>query len=160
MPDVMTLAKGLGGGLPIGACMAFGPTSGSARGRAATARTFGGNPAGCAAALAVLDTIEKEGLLDHGRPARRAARRGRARGPATRWSPGCAGAGLLLGHRAHRPTCPPPWRTGPHRAGLPGQRRSSPTRCGSPRRSMLTAAQVDDFVAALPALLDGPEASA
>jgi acetylornithine aminotransferase len=63
-PDVITLAKGLGGGLPIGACVA--------RGRAADAlvkgdhgSTFGGNAVACAAALAVLDTIENDQLLDH-----------------------------------------------------------------------------------------------
>ncbi|WP_044373931.1 acetylornithine transaminase [Streptomyces noursei] len=62
--DVITLAKGLGGGLPIGATLAFGPaaelltpgTHGS---------TFSGNPVVCAGALAVLDTIEADGLLDH-----------------------------------------------------------------------------------------------
>jgi acetylornithine/N-succinyldiaminopimelate aminotransferase len=61
--DVVTLAKGLGGGLPIGAVVG--------RGEAATAlhkgdhgTTFGGNPVVCAAALAVLRTIEQEGLLD------------------------------------------------------------------------------------------------
>jgi acetylornithine/N-succinyldiaminopimelate aminotransferase len=64
VPDVVTLAKGLGGGLPIGACLAGG--------EAATAlqpgdhgSTFGGNPVSGAAALAVLDTMESDGLLDH-----------------------------------------------------------------------------------------------
>jgi acetylornithine aminotransferase len=61
-PDVITLAKGLGGGMPIGACIAFG-----AAGELLTAgqhgSTFGGNPVSCAAALAVLDTIERDGLL-------------------------------------------------------------------------------------------------
>jgi acetylornithine aminotransferase len=64
VPDVMTLAKGLGGGLPIGAVVAFGSAAdlfvpgdhGS---------TFGGNPVSCAAALAVIDTIESQGLLEH-----------------------------------------------------------------------------------------------
>ncbi|MHB1211417.1 MAG: acetylornithine transaminase [Candidatus Nanopelagicales bacterium] len=63
VPDVVTLAKGLGGGLPIGAVLA--------RGRAATlfrpgshGSTFGGNPVSCAAALAVIDAIEGDGLLD------------------------------------------------------------------------------------------------
>ena len=63
-PDVITLAKGLGGGLPLGACVAFGKaadlftpgTHGS---------TFGGNPIACAAGLAVIRTIANEGLLDH-----------------------------------------------------------------------------------------------
>jgi acetylornithine/N-succinyldiaminopimelate aminotransferase len=62
-PDVLTLAKGLGGGLPIGACVGFGDYgTGFAKGDHGS--TFGGNPVACAAALAVLDTIEREGLLD------------------------------------------------------------------------------------------------
>jgi acetylornithine/N-succinyldiaminopimelate aminotransferase len=61
-PDVITLAKGLGGGLPIGACIGLGEYGGVlARGDHGS--TFGGNPVACAAALAVLDTIEADGLL-------------------------------------------------------------------------------------------------
>jgi acetylornithine/N-succinyldiaminopimelate aminotransferase len=63
-PDVLTLAKGLGGGLPIGACIGFGD-AGTAFGKGDHGSTFGGNPVACAAALAVLDTIEAEGLLEH-----------------------------------------------------------------------------------------------
>jgi len=62
IPDVITLAKGLGGGLPIGACVGIGGC-GSALGKGDHGSTFGGNPVACAAALAVLDTIEREGLL-------------------------------------------------------------------------------------------------
>ena len=62
IPDVITLAKGLGGGLPIGACVGIGGC-GSALGRGDHGSTFGGNPVACAAAFAVLDTIEREGLL-------------------------------------------------------------------------------------------------
>jgi len=63
-PDVLTLAKGLGGGLPIGACIGLGDCgTGFARGDHGS--TFGGNPVACAAALAVLDTIERDGLLAH-----------------------------------------------------------------------------------------------
>lgn len=65
-PDVMTLAKALGAGVPIGACLA--------RGAAADVfqpgnhgSTFGGNPLACAAALATLRTIEDEGLLENAR---------------------------------------------------------------------------------------------
>ena len=61
-PDVMTLAKGLGGGLPIGACVGFGE-AGSALVAGDHGSTFGGNPVACAAALAVLDTIETDDLL-------------------------------------------------------------------------------------------------
>jgi acetylornithine/N-succinyldiaminopimelate aminotransferase len=63
-PDVLTLAKGLGGGLPIGACIGFGAAA-TALGRGDHGSTFGGNPVACAAAQAVLDTIESEGLLAH-----------------------------------------------------------------------------------------------
>jgi len=62
-PDVMTLAKGLGGGVPIGACLAnpradvFEPGDHGS--------TFGGNPLACAAALAVLRVIERDGLVGH-----------------------------------------------------------------------------------------------
>jgi acetylornithine aminotransferase len=64
VPDVITLAKGLGGGLPIGACIGLGAAADLLEpGHHGT--TFGGNPVCCAAALAVLDTIASEGLLDH-----------------------------------------------------------------------------------------------
>jgi len=65
-PDIMTLAKGLGGGVPIGACLAidsvakvFGPGS--------HASTFGGNPLACAAALAVFRVLLEGRVLDHAR---------------------------------------------------------------------------------------------
>ncbi|HUP99793.1 MAG TPA: acetylornithine transaminase, partial [Aeromicrobium sp.] len=64
VPDLVTAAKGLGGGIPIGACIAFGPTGDLIRpGQHGT--TFGGNPVACAAALAVLDVIESDELLAH-----------------------------------------------------------------------------------------------
>lgn len=66
VPDVMTLAKGLGNGIPIGACLA--------RGRAADlftpgshGSTFGGNPLACRVACTVLDIVEDQGLLDNAR---------------------------------------------------------------------------------------------
>ena len=64
VPDVLTLAKGLGGGLPIGACIGVG-VAGTALRQGDHGSTFGGNPVACAAALAVLDTIERDGLLAH-----------------------------------------------------------------------------------------------
>ena len=64
LPDVMTTAKGLGNGVPIGACLTrtkandlFKPGNHGS--------TFGGNPLACAAGLAVLDTIEQQQLLSH-----------------------------------------------------------------------------------------------
>ncbi|MFG1926187.1 acetylornithine transaminase [Cryptosporangium sp. NPDC048952] len=61
-PDVVTLAKGLGGGLPLGATLAFGDAA-ALFGPGSHGSTFGGNPVCCAAALAVLDTIVNDDLL-------------------------------------------------------------------------------------------------
>jgi acetylornithine/N-succinyldiaminopimelate aminotransferase len=61
-PDIITLAKGLGGGLPIGACIGLGKAAGLLT-PGTHGSTFGGNPVACAAALAVLRTIEQDGLL-------------------------------------------------------------------------------------------------
>ncbi|WP_067502627.1 acetylornithine transaminase [Actinoplanes sp. TFC3] len=94
-PDVVTLAKGLGGGLPIGACLAFGRaaelfTPGS------HGTTFGGNPVSCAAGLAVIRTIAGEGLLDHVKRVGELIRRG-IEGLNHPLVSGVRGAGLLLG---------------------------------------------------------------
>jgi acetylornithine/N-succinyldiaminopimelate aminotransferase len=63
-PDVVTVAKGLGGGFPIGACIGLGD-AGTLLEPGNHGTTFGGNPVACAAALAVIATIESEDLLDH-----------------------------------------------------------------------------------------------
>lgn len=62
-PDVMTLAKGLGGGFPIGAVVAFGERAGSLLTKGDHGTTFGGNPLAAAAANATLDAIEAVDLL-------------------------------------------------------------------------------------------------
>jgi len=61
-PDVMTLAKGLASGVPIGACIGVGPAAGVFK-PGNHGSTFGGNPLACAAALATLDIIEEERLM-------------------------------------------------------------------------------------------------
>ena len=61
-PDLLTLAKALGGGLPIGAMLAFGPAADLFQ-PGSHGSTFGGNPVSCAAALAVIDTIVGDDLL-------------------------------------------------------------------------------------------------
>ena len=63
VPDAMTLAKGLGGGVPIGALLAFGPDNARRLTPGQHGTTFGGNPLAAATALAVLDTIDSQGLL-------------------------------------------------------------------------------------------------
>lgn len=68
-PDVLTTAKGLGNGFPIGCCMARG-TAATVLGPGDHGTTFGGNPLGCAVALAVLDTLESEQLWQRADPIR------------------------------------------------------------------------------------------
>ncbi|WP_255377919.1 MULTISPECIES: acetylornithine transaminase [unclassified Mycobacterium] len=63
-PDVVTLAKGLGGGLPIGACLAIGPAA-ELLTPGLHGSTFGGNPVCAAAALAVLRVLAQENLVRH-----------------------------------------------------------------------------------------------
>jgi acetylornithine aminotransferase len=65
VPDAMTLAKGLGGGVPIGALMTFGPEVTGLLTAGQHGTTFGGNPLACAAGLAVIETIERDSLLDN-----------------------------------------------------------------------------------------------
>jgi acetylornithine aminotransferase len=92
-PDIVTLAKGLGGGFPIGACIGLG--------RAASlfepgnhGTTFGGNPVACAAALAVIRTIEDERLLERTTVLGQKLRDGLAADPRVAE---VSGAGLLIG---------------------------------------------------------------
>jgi acetylornithine/N-succinyldiaminopimelate aminotransferase len=93
-PDVVTLAKGLGGGLPLGACIGFGAAAELLR-PGQHGSTFGGNPVSCAAALAVLDTIESEGLLVNADRMGAAIREG-VRGLAHPLTDQVRGRGLLL----------------------------------------------------------------
>ncbi|MEA3485181.1 MAG: acetylornithine transaminase [Candidatus Aerophobetes bacterium] len=65
-PDIMTLAKPLGGGLPIGAALAKENVAASFE-PGDHASTFGGNPLACAAALAFLNVVEEEGLVEKAR---------------------------------------------------------------------------------------------
>lgn len=64
LPDIVTLAKGLGGGMPIGACVAATPAARLLE-KGQHGSTFGGNPVACAAGSAVVETIRADGLLEH-----------------------------------------------------------------------------------------------
>jgi acetylornithine aminotransferase len=149
-PDVITLAKGLGGGLPIGACLAFGPAAELFR-PGAHGTTFGGNPVSCAAGLAVIGTIAGEGLLDNVKRVGERLRRGveALRHPLVR---GVRGAGLLLGVEL----------TAPVSAALAAHLRDAgflvnPVQPGVVRLApplILTTEQADAFLAALPAALE------
>ncbi|WP_434992617.1 acetylornithine transaminase [Arthrobacter sp. Ld5] len=65
LPDAMTLAKGLGGGFPIGALVTFGEDVSALIGAGQHGTTFGGNPVATAAGLATLHVLESTGALDH-----------------------------------------------------------------------------------------------
>jgi acetylornithine aminotransferase len=91
-PDVVTLAKGLGGGLPIGATVALGETA-DLLGPGMHGSTFGGNPVSCAAALAVLEVLDRDEVL----PAVRHRGRQLADGLRTGDVADIRGRGLLLG---------------------------------------------------------------
>ncbi|MCL3819153.1 acetylornithine transaminase [Aeromicrobium wangtongii] len=99
VPDVVTLAKGLGGGLPIGACIALGDAATLLQpGNHGT--TFGGNAVSTAAALAVIATIERDGLLEHAVTIGDQLRRGLADHPLVA---DVTGRGLLIGVVLNQP---------------------------------------------------------
>jgi acetylornithine/N-succinyldiaminopimelate aminotransferase len=149
-PDVITLAKALGGGLPIGAMLAFGDaadllTAGS------HGSTFGGNPIAAAAALAVLDTIRDEGLLERAKEIEHRFTAG-IEGLGHAGISGVRGRGALLGVVLTADVAPAleaRLRTAGFltNAVAPGVLRLAPS-------LVLTDAQIDAFVAALPATLD------
>ena len=91
-PDLVTLAKGLGGGIPIGACIGLGD-AGHLFEPGNHGTTFGGNPVACAAGLAVLDTLRDDGLLAHATTLGEHLRTGLADPRVTE----VRGAGLLIG---------------------------------------------------------------
>lgn len=105
-PDVMTLAKGLGNGVPVGAMLAAAPIAGVLD-AGSHGSTFGGNALACAAALAVCEVLESEGVLAHARAMGDRLRAGletlAGRYPAIQ---GVRGRGLLLGVVLDRPGAP------------------------------------------------------
>ncbi|WP_021596136.1 acetylornithine transaminase [Actinomadura welshii] len=149
-PDVLTLAKGLGGGLPIGACVAFGP-NGDLFAKGDHGSTFGGNPVAAAAALAVLTTIEKDGLLAHAA----------AVGETLAAELDAIGHPLLAGVRGRGL-----WRaavlTGPHAPAVEAAARDAgflvnalqPDAVRLAPPLILTAEQARSFAGAFPAILD------
>ena len=159
-PDVVTLAKGLGGGLPIGACMVFIdrlPDLASWLPPGSHGSTFGGNPVSCAAALAVLRTIAAEGLLDHVKRLGERLRKGieALEHPLVT---GVRGAGLLLGVTLRRPAAPALAAALRAAGFLVNPVQPDVVRLAPPL--ILTAEQADAFLAALPAALQTTEAAA
>jgi acetylornithine aminotransferase len=156
VPDVVTLAKGLGGGLPIGACIGIGP-AGRLLEPGQHGSTFGGNPVCCAAALAVLDTIADQGLLEHVRQVGKEI----ATGVEALGHPlvtDVSGAGLMIGIGLAAPVSAAV-STAAREAGyllnnaVPDRLRIIPP-------LVLTEAHAREFLGALPAFLDAGAAAA
>jgi acetylornithine aminotransferase len=103
MPDVITLAKGLGGGVPVGACVARGE-AGTLFQPGSHGSTFGGNPLACTAGLTTLDIIESENLCqnatDVGAHIRSSLQRALAETPGVK---DIRGKGLMIGIELDRP---------------------------------------------------------
>ncbi len=149
-PDVITLAKALGGGLPIGAMLAFGDTA-DLMTAGSHGSTFGGNPITAAAALAVLDTIRDEGLLERAKEIEHRFTAG-IEGLVHAGISGVRGKGALLGVVLTADVAAEleaQLRTAGFltNAVAPGVLRLAPP-------LVLTDGQIDAFVAALPAALD------
>lgn len=103
LPDVMTLAKGLGSGVPIGACLTSGKAAGLFK-PGNHGSTFGGNPLACTAALTTLATIESEGLMAHAEKLGVALRQGLADALAgISGIVAIRGQGLMIGIELDRP---------------------------------------------------------
>nr|WSX52761.1 acetylornithine transaminase [Streptomyces sp. NBC_00974] len=155
-PDLVTLAKGLGGGLPIGALAAFGPAADLLQpGQHGT--TFGGNPVACAAGLAVIETIAAEGLLAQVKGRGERLRDG-IEGFAHPLVSHVRGAGLLLGIVLTGPLAPQVQRAAQDAGFLVNAPAPDVVRLMPPY--VLSEAEADAFLRALPGVLDAAKAAA
>lgn len=149
-PDVMTLAKGLGGGFPIGAVVTYGPAVHDLLQPGQHGTTFGGNPLACAVALAVLGTLIEDDVLSHVRTVG-------ARFSADVLALGdplvseVRGAGLLLGIGLTAPIAPQVAAAALQAGFIVNAPNPATLRLAPPL--IITQADLDEFVAALPGLL-------
>ena len=150
VPDVISLAKGLGGGLPIGASIAVGPAA-QLLGPGSHGTTYGGNPIACAAGLAVLYAIERDGLLANVEKVGALLRAGiLATGHPL--IAGVRGAGLLLGVELTAEVAPQLADAALAAGFIVNAVRPDTLRLAPPL--ILTEAQAEEFCQALPAILD------
>ena len=147
LPDVVTLAKGLAGGFPVGACVGLGD-AGSLLGPGNHGSTFGGNPVAAAAALAVLDTVEADALLDNARKQGERLRDGLVHPAVTE----VRGRGLLVGLDLDAPYAAAVARAALARGFIIND--CTPARIRFAPPLVLTEEQVEEFLAAWPAILD------
>lgn len=155
-PDAITVAKGLGGGVPVGALVAFGPRVSGLLTAGQHGSTFGGNPLAAAAGLAVLETIESQGLLDHVREmGEHLATAVEALGHPL--VTGVRGAGLLRAITLGADIAPRLAVLAREAGFIVNPVTPAAIRLAPPL--VITAGEIDTFVVALPSLLDaaGPD---
>jgi acetylornithine/N-succinyldiaminopimelate aminotransferase len=150
VPDLVTVAKGLGSGFPVGACIAVG-AAGELLGPGDHGTTFGGNPVAALAGLATLAAIERDDLLAHVTTAGAHLERAvLALGhPLVE---GVRGRGLLRGIALSRPVAPQVVKLALEAGFIVNATNPTTLRIAPPL--VVTTAQLDTFVQALPGLLD------
>ncbi|HXU98832.1 MAG TPA: acetylornithine transaminase [Jiangellaceae bacterium] len=149
-PDIVTVAKGLGGGFPIGACLGFGPAA-DLLGPGSHGSTFGGNPVAAAAGLAVLETVERDGLLDNVNKVGDQLRRG-VESLGDPLVAGVRGRGLLLAIELTTPVATQAAAAALDAGFIVNPVSSDALRLAPPL--VLSGDQVESFVGALPSILD------
>ncbi|EID81598.1 MULTISPECIES: acetylornithine transaminase [Rhodococcus] len=156
VPDVLTLAKGLGGGMPIGACIATGAAA-DLFGPGKHGTTFGGNPVCASAALAVLRTIAEDDLISRADTLGKSLSAGieRLGHPLIDH---VRGAGLLLGIVLTQDVAPAVENSAREAGYLINAAQPGVVRLAPPL--VLTDDQAEGFVAALPAILDNAQSAA
>jgi acetylornithine aminotransferase len=154
--DVVTLAKGLAGGLPIGAVLAKGAAA-TALQKGDHGTTFGGNPVVCAAALAVLDVIESDGLLERSTVIGERLRKG-IEGLGHDLVDHVRGVGAWLGIVLTAPLATAVERAARDAGFLVNAPAPDVTRIAPPL--VVSDAQVDAFLTALPSVLDAARVAA
>ncbi|NKS62721.1 acetylornithine transaminase [Rhodococcus hoagii] len=150
VPDVMTLAKGLGGGMPVGACIATGAAA-ELFGPGKHGTTFGGNPVCAAAALAVLKTIAADDLLTRADMIGKVLSTG-IEGLGHPLVDHVRGSGLLLGVVLTQDVAPTVEAAAREAGYLVNAAQPGVIRLAPPL--ILTEEQAEGFVAALPGILD------
>ncbi|MFP5336676.1 MAG: acetylornithine transaminase [Actinomycetes bacterium] len=154
LPDVVTLAKGLGGGIPVGAAVALGEPASALLGAGHHGTTFGGNPVAAAAGLAVLETVERDRLCDHAAAlgSRLTSAVVDAAHPLVA---GTRGRGLLQSVVLEKPVAAVVAGAALEQGFIVNAVAPDAVRLAPPL--VVTAEQVDAFTTALPALLDAAE---